>query len=223
MALLVAQPRADAQAAEPAIPLNKAKELYDAGLADFKAQKYDTAVSLLSQSFALDPQAQTLFAWAQSERLRFHCDEAARLFDQFIAMNPPARQVAAAELAKRRCTPAPAVVSTPTVAVPPPPAVIVRAPLWYRDAWGGALCGLGAATTAAGLALVVNAHALAGQAEGAETLGQSQSDRRVAEQRWAWGIGMTLVGAALFAGGVARYVWVSKADDRMTVSTGGNF
>lgn len=223
VALLTAQARAYAQAGASVAPVNQAKELYDAGLADFKAQKYDTAVALLSQSFALDPQAQTLFAWAQSERLRNHCNEASRLFDQFIAMQPPERQVAAAELAKRRCTPAAPVVSMPKLSAPAAPAVVARAPLWYRDSWGGALCGLGAATTAAGLALVVNAHALAGQAEGAETLGESQAERRVAEQRWAWGMGITIVGAALIAGGAARYVWVSKAEDRTIVVAGGSF
>jgi hypothetical protein len=187
-------------------------------------RSYDAAVALLSQSFALNRQPQTLFAWAQAERLRFHCEEAARLFDRFIGMHPPPRQVAAAELAKRRCTPMPITARAPlALPVVSAPAQSVRAPLWYRDLGGGALCGLGAATVAAGLALVIDAHALAARSEGANTLGEAQNHRQAAEQRWAWGLGLTLIGTALVAGGVTRYVWISKADHGFLVSMGSRF
>lgn len=214
--LTFAVPRAFAADA----PVNaQAGALYEAGLTDYKAQRFESASRLLSQSFALVPQAQTLFAWAQSERFLFHCDQAVVLFDRFIAMAPPERQVAAAELAKRRCTPAPAPSLQDKPIAPPP----VAPPAWYRDVAGGMLLGTGVVTAATGLGLIVSAHSLSGKAASAETLGASQSLRRRSEQRWAWGLGTSMVGALLVAGGITRYVWVSRNDESTVVVAGGAF
>ena len=201
----------------------EAERLYQEGLNDYKAQRYEAAVASLSRSFALNSQAQTLFAWAQSERLLFHCENATALFDRFIAMAPTERQVAAAQLAKRRCTQAP----TDAVLAKPPAANLAALPtasdVWYQDVAAGTLCAVGVVGMATGLGLIVSAHGLAGNAESADTLGVSQSDRRAAEQRWAWGVGTMVAGALLFSGGVSRYVWVSRNYGGAALAVGGRF
>ena len=201
----------------------EAEQLYQAGLNDYKAQRYEAAVAFLSRSFDLSPQAQTLFAWAQSERLLFHCEKATALFDRFIAMAPTERQVAAAQLAKRRCTQA------PTDAVrAKPPAVNLAAQsttpnVWYQDVVGGTMCAVGVVGMATGLGLIVSAHGLAGNAESADTLGVAQSNRLAAEQRWAWGVGTMVAGALLFSSGVSRYVWISRNSGGAALAVGGRF
>jgi hypothetical protein len=206
--------------AQEAVPPT-AEQLYQKGLEEYKAQRFDSASALLSQSFDRDPQPQALFAWAQSERFLFHCEKAALLFDRFIAMSQSEQQTAAAVLAKRRCVAPPAVspvVSLPTV---PPPAP--ARPVWYRDVFGGSLCAVGVVAIASGVSLVVSAHGLAGEAQSANTLGASQSLRLQAEHRWNWGFGTSLLGALLFSGGISRYVWVSHVEQGTLLTTGGTF
>lgn len=201
----------------------EAERLYQEGLHDYKAQRYAAAIASLSRSFELNPQAQTLFAWAQSERLLFHCENATALFDRFIAMAPTERQVAAAQLAKRRCTQAPTDTNLVKPAAVPVATQSMTAGAWYQDVAGGALCAVGVVGVASGLGLLVSAHGLAASADSADNLGASQSERRAAEQRWAWGAGTMVAGALLFAGGVSRYVSVSRSSGGAVFAVGAKF
>lgn len=213
----VAAPFASAQ--EATTPT--AELLYQKGLEEYKAQRYENASALLAQSFEKNPQPQALFAWAQSERFLFHCEKAAALFDRFIAMSQTEQQTAAAELAKRRCVASP--VGPTVVPLPATPVTAFWRPVWYKDILGGSLCAAGVVTIASGVGLIVSAQGLAGEAQAADTLGASQELRSQSERRWNWGVGTSLVGALLFSGGIGRYIWVSHAQHRTLLLTGGTF
>lgn len=217
-AMCVAAPFAWAQE----VTLSTADQLYQQGLEEYKAQRYVNASALLAQSFEKDPQPQALFAWAQSERFLFHCEEAAVLFDRFISMSQIQQQIAAAQLAKRRCVPPPP-IATPVVPVPTIPIAASSRPVWYADILGGSLCAVGAVTLATGVGLVVSAQGLAGEAQAADSLGASQTLRVLAERRWNWGVGTSLVGALLFSGGLGRYIWVSRTEQGTLLTAGGMF
>jgi hypothetical protein len=219
--MCVAAPSSQAQESSPVT----AAELYQKGLEAYKAQRYEIAADLLAQSFERESEPQVLFAWAQSERFLNHCEKAAALFDRFIAMAQTEQQTAAAELAKRRCVEAPgAPTVTPSRAMPAPEtAPAPMRPVWYRDVLAGSLCAAGVVAIGSGVGLMVSAQGLAGDAQSAETLGASQALRLQAERRWNWGMGVSLAGAVLFSGGIARYVWFSHTEKNPLVTTGGTF
>ncbi len=199
----------------------RAQTLYEQGLSFYEQQAFPQAAASLAQSFALQATSATLFAWAQAERMAGHCPEATALFERFMAMDPPSRQVQAARLAMRKCvdaTNAVPLIQTPSANPQPLPQ-----PAWYEDSWGGALCAAGVATTVVGLALLVSAHGRAGTAEAAPTLGEAQRIRAQAETRWSWGMGVSVLGLGAFSGGIARYVWVSRTPQATSVAVGGRF
>lgn len=201
---------ADPSPAPPA----QAQALYEEGLAHYEAQRFEEARTALARSHGLDPQPQTLFAWAQAARLSGRCAEARLLFERFIDAGAPERQAAAARLAMRRCEPA---APLPPLTAPPR----VSLPAWYRDAWAGVALGTGVLSAVGGAALLVSAHGLSGRAEGAATLGEAQQMRGEAERRWSWGVGLAAVGAAALTLGATRYVWISGGRDGAVLALGG--
>lgn len=198
----------------------RAQALYEEALELYKASAYDEAASRLSESHHLRPIPETLFAWAQAVRLAGRCAEAVQLFERFIALAPPERQVEAARLAMRRCQERP---REPEAAPSTPRASLSEPKRWYGDLAGHALTAAGVGGLAAGLSLIVSAHARAAEAEDAPSLGASEDLRRQAEVRWAWGLGLSLFGTAALSAGVFRYVTVARNAQDTMVTVGGAF
>ena len=66
-------------------PKNKeAAELHKTGIAAYKAKKYAEAASAFERSYRLDASPDTLFAWAQAERLLGDCDTAIPLYKKLL-------------------------------------------------------------------------------------------------------------------------------------------
>jgi hypothetical protein len=74
-----------------AAPKGKAAKVqFEAGVAAYKANDYPGASVAFGKSFALEPDVETLFAWAQAERKQSHCDKASELYVKLLAMKLPA-------------------------------------------------------------------------------------------------------------------------------------
>lgn len=92
-------------AAGPATPTD-ARGWFESGAEAYARERYDEASTAFAKSYAMDPNTDVLFAWAQSERLAGNCEEANRLYDRFLDTDPSKQQREAALLLKSECTPA---------------------------------------------------------------------------------------------------------------------
>src|SRR5688500_6981072 len=68
----------------------EARVQFDRGVAAYTKGDYATATEALGASFVLEADAETLFAWAQTERKLGHCDRAIDLYAKLLAMDIPA-------------------------------------------------------------------------------------------------------------------------------------
>jgi hypothetical protein len=80
-----------ASATATAAPRKKAARAeFDRGVAAYTKGDYQAASDALGTSYGLEPDEETLFAWAQTERKLGHCDTAIDLYTKLLAMNLPA-------------------------------------------------------------------------------------------------------------------------------------
>ena len=79
----------------------EARAAFDKGVAAYKKADYAGASDALGRSFTLEADADTLYAWAQTERKLNHCDKAVELYERLLTMDlPEANKAAAAKPAK---------------------------------------------------------------------------------------------------------------------------
>jgi hypothetical protein len=217
----------------------RARGLYQKGVAAYEKRDYERAVEALRAAHELDPRPQTLFAWAQAERLSGDCPSAMVLYRQFLDGEPTEVQAEAARQALLRCerSLASRPVEEPEPAVPPPvapvePRAITAAPppkaapapapragrRFYQDPLGDALVGGGLVAATVGVVLLATGES----PDGATTYGEfaERRDRRLNRQR-AGAVALG-VGAALVAGGVIRWaLWAGEGE--AGVSLAGRF
>jgi hypothetical protein len=67
-----------------------AKKAFKRGVAAYTKGDYAAAAAALARSFKLEADAETLFAWAQTERKLDHCDRAIELYSKLLRMDLPA-------------------------------------------------------------------------------------------------------------------------------------
>lgn len=67
---------------------DKAGDLVKRGLAAYKAGKYAAAADALEKAYRIDPKPDTLFAWAQAERLLGDCEAAIPLYKKLLDQTP---------------------------------------------------------------------------------------------------------------------------------------
>ncbi len=67
-----------------------AKLEFDKGVAAYQHDDFVTASAAFSKSYSLEPDVETLFAWAQAERKQAHCGKASELYTRLLAMTLPA-------------------------------------------------------------------------------------------------------------------------------------
>jgi tetratricopeptide (TPR) repeat protein len=114
-----------------------ARRDFDRGVAAYQKGNYEAASDALGKSYAAEHDADTLFAWAQTERKLEHCDKAMELYQLLLAFNLPVanktaveqkitecREIIAVQAPRPEATPPPAPPATPSVpaepVIPPP-------------------------------------------------------------------------------------------------------
>lgn len=99
-ALLLAAPTARAGSRSSADP---AKAKLEEGMKLFSEKRYDEAIVVLRQGYAISNKPEFLYAMGQVERIRGNCQGAMLLYRSFLDSKPPASQADAAALQIERC------------------------------------------------------------------------------------------------------------------------
>lgn len=212
----------------------KAKAEFNRGVAAYQKQDYAAASEALAASFKLEADAETLFAWAQSERLLEHCDQAIELFGKLLGFSMPdenkqavqtkideCKAIIAAKQPKPEPPPAPEPAKPPEpvpVKPPePPPAASGRSP-WWKDPLGDGLVALGAVSLGAGGYFLVTARQ-AEQDAPKQTTDQAVTDKNdLAEKNGKLGVIAATAGGVLIVGGIVRYMTRGGGKERTAVT-----
>jgi hypothetical protein len=213
-----------------------ARKLIVEGQRAAEAGEFDAAVEKYRASFEIEANAVTLWGWAQATRQATGCHDAVPLYQRFTRMveeGTPAFDVArealvecATEMADDDEAEPPAgalveerpedVADRPPPEVDPPrdqpPARDKQRP-WHRDPLGGALVGVGLATTAAGAGVLIAAEVQNSQRPPTYGMFAQQNDR-ITTMRIAGGVVLG-VGAALLIGGVVRWAVLGAKQKRL--------
>lgn len=231
-----------------AAPKKKAaRAQFDKGVAAYTKGDFAAAAEALGKSYALEADAETLFAWAQTERKLDRCDKAIELYDKLLAMPKlPEENKDAVRIQIEECrailqvrppepTPDAAPVDAPPDEAPEPTAPAVtdasaepeRAPVstpkaegtraWWKDPVGGALVGLGVVGLGVGTVFLVQGSGADSDKESAATYEEYQALADKAESRGQLGVISLVAGGALVTGGIIYYATRSKPADN-TVS-----
>jgi tetratricopeptide (TPR) repeat protein len=191
-----------------------AQAKFDAGVSQYSAGHYESAITLLEEAYELDPDPGVLFTWAQAERLAGKCKEAVPRYKKFIATRPSDEATALATNGIQLC-------EAEAKGIAPAPACIVAKPLpWYKDPVGGAVVA-GVVGIGVGIGFFVASSGKSDRADSAQTsaefndfLDQATTQRRI-------GITLTVVGAGLIGGGlVYRHVRNKKSRGAVVGTTG---
>lgn len=205
----------------------KARKEFDRGVAAYTKADYAAASEAFSKSNALEVDAETLFAWAQSERKLDHCDQAVDLYMRLLAMDlPPENKeainvqitechdlLAAQSSAEAAKTEAPA-ESQPIQPAPPAPSPAPEGPAWWKDPVGGGLVGAGAIGIVMGVVFLVRGHAADQDKLHAMSYQDFQTLDDQAKTAGTIGVVSLVIGGALAGGGVYWYATHAKSNDR---------
>ena len=208
-----------------AAPKGKAaKAAFDRGVAAYQQRDYAAASAALAQSYELEPDIETLFAWAQSERQQEKCESALGLYEKLLAYDMPAENKAAVQAKLDECkaiiaarAPAPAEPVEPREPAPseppPTPRGEGRSP-WWKDPIGDALVIGGVAGLVVGGVFLYQAK----QAEDRsfESIASFEAEQDRAASRGRLGVIVTIAGGALVTGGIVRYLTRSTGESTVT-------
>jgi tetratricopeptide (TPR) repeat protein len=98
------------------------KAAFDRGVAAYQKGNYQGASDALAQSFELERDVDTLFAWAQTERKLDHCNKAIELYEELLTFNLPTANRSAVEGKLFECRELVAQQKPPAPSEPAPPA-----------------------------------------------------------------------------------------------------
>lgn len=212
-----------------AAPKGKAaKAAFDRGVAAYQKQDYAAASAALERSYDLEPDIETLFAWAQSERKQENCESAITLYEKLLAYDMPAANKAAVQTKLDECK---AIIAANTEAEPPvapapsEPVQVEPAPApapraegkpWWKDPLGDALVISGVTGLVVGGVFLYQAK----QAEDRsfESIANFEAEQDTAQSRGRLGVIVTIAGGALVAGGIVRYLTRSTGESRTSVT-----
>jgi hypothetical protein len=133
-----------------------AKQQFDRGVKAYTANDFVGAADAMRQSYAIERDPETLFAWAQAERKLDDCEKALSLYDELLGYDLPAENrsviqtnvaeckdiLAAQQAAKPEPPPqepAPPPPSAAPIVVQPPPAVHETTRAWWKNPVGDGL------------------------------------------------------------------------------------
>ncbi len=194
----------------------------------FSQGRFAEAAAAFQRAFEATQDPAFLFGRAQALRRAGNCHAAIEQFEVFIALDPPARDVAEARAVIDECEEILQISPAPKPAPQPEPTVTdpVAAPdeddgaaptPWHRDVAGSVLLGTGFAFAIAGGALLGVAHARGGDSPG-ETESDHASRRAQIRAMAAGGIAMLAGSGTLLVASTLRYTAVARgwgrADDR---------
>ncbi len=227
--LLTGAPLASAAPKTP-----EAKAAFDRGVAAYTANDYAAASEALGESYALEPDVETLFAWAQTERKLERCDKASELYGKLLAYDLPDENKAAIRTKLEECKaimaaqkpvephpPVPAPTPAPTPRPPPldDPLPISTTRAWWKDPVGGALVGVGVVGLGVGGYLLMSASSLDADKENATSYGEFQRLEDKATSRGTLGVIAAAGGGALIVAGIVWYA-TRGGDERPPQVTG---
>lgn len=208
----------------------EAAKLLEEGQVKYKAENFDGAIEDFKNGYEIEADPAFLIAWAQAERQRGRCRAAVRLYQRFLATDPPevAQEFArdgivrcADQLAADQPLPdADEPLATDPDGDPPtddPPSGVEpdeaeQAPKpdkrnrWYRDPLGTSLVAVGVAGAGVGAGLLIGAQVEFNRGSGDYGEFDERVDR-IDNLRIAGGAVLG-VGAAILIGGVIRWVVV---------------
>jgi hypothetical protein len=207
-----------------------AKAAFDKGVAAYTKGDFAAASDQLGKSYDLEPDVETLFAWAQTERKLEHCEKASTLYAKLLDADMPAANKTVVRekfdecqkiLAAQAPKPEPIVTPPPPTAeparpAPPPPREEVRA--WWKDPAGGALVGMGLVSVGVGTVLLVQGRAADKDKASAVTYGEFQRLEDRAESRGKLGTGALIGGGVLVTAGIVWYATHGSSEHRTQVS-----
>ena len=191
-----------------------AQAKFDAGVAQYNAGHYESAITLLEDAYELDPDPGVLFTWAQAERLAGKCTTAVPRYRKFIASRPSSEAIALATNGIQLCEAEAKGIATA------PPCTVAKPLPWYKDPVGGAVVA-GVVGLGVGVGFFVASSGNSDRADSAQTSAEFNDllDRATTQRRI--GITLTVVGAGLIGGGLAyRFVKNKKSRGAAVGTTG---
>lgn len=207
----------------------EAKAAFDAGVAAYTKGDYAAASVALDKSYDLEPDVETLFAWAQTERKLERCDQASALYAKLLASDIPAENKAVVREKFEECQKIlaaqppkepekPVVVQPAPMPPPPPPAQPEASRAWWKDPVGGALVGVGVIGLGVGGVFLVQARSADNDKANAPSYGEFQRLEERAESRGKLGVGALIGGGVLVTAGVVWYATHGSGSHRATVT-----
>jgi tetratricopeptide (TPR) repeat protein len=212
----------------------EARAAFDKGVAAYKKADYAAASDALGRSFTLEADADTLYAWAQTERKLNHCDKAVELYERLLTMDLPDANKSAVQQQVEECRviiaaqkpaqPEPAPTPAPTEApitspTPPPerPETPPSPPSKWLNPIGLGLMGLGVVGLGAGGVFLAQANAADGDKETAMTYGDFQRFDERATSRGRLGVIAAASGAVLLTAGIV-YIVTRKPAEQQSIA-----
>ena len=198
-----------------AAPKNKeARKEFEQGVAAYQKGDYVGAAEAFARSNIIEPDAETLFAWAQSERKLDHCDKATDLYNKLLEMDMPAENKEAVRVQIDECKaileaqkPPPPPEPEPT----PTPAPNPEGRVWWKDPVGGALVGAGAVGLGLGVVFLVQGSSADKDKMSATNYDDYVKHNERATSRGQLGVISLVAGGALITTGVVWYVTQKKS------------
>ncbi|MFN0248868.1 MAG: tetratricopeptide repeat protein [Kofleriaceae bacterium] len=211
----------------------EARAAFDKGVAAYKKADYAGAADALGRSFTLEADADTLYAWAQTERKLNHCDKAVDLYERLLTMELPEANKAAVVQQIDECKViiaaqkpvATAALATPEPTSSPPgtvspaperPETPSPAPAWLNPV-GLGLVALGAVGLGAGGVFLAQASAADSDKDSAMTYGDFERFDERATSRGRLGVIAAASGAVLLTAGIV-YIVTRKPVERQSVT-----
>jgi tetratricopeptide (TPR) repeat protein len=212
-----------------------ARAAFDKGVAAYKKADYAGAADALGRSFTLEADADTLYAWAQTERKLNHCDKAVDLYERLLTMDLPEANKAAVQqqideckviIAAQSAEPAPTPATpepTPSppgdasMPVPERPETPSSPPSKWLNPVGLGLVGLGVVGLGAGAVFLAQASAADGDKDSAMTYGDFQRFDERATSRGRIGVIAAASGAVLLTAGIV-YIVTRKPVERQSMT-----
>jgi len=194
---------------------DRARSLYDTGVTKFDAGDYDGALEDLNGSLAIEPQAKTLYAKAQTLNKLDRCREAVPIYNEVLQRLPDNSEAAstvkdaliscAEKLAADEGEPEAEPEAEPE---PEPEAEPEPEPAWYKDIPAPIIVGVGLVGVGVGAAFLAQGNGL--DPESAADYGAFEDERTTQRQLRIRGGVIAGVGGALVVGGIVRYVLVAR-------------
>jgi hypothetical protein len=223
-----------------------ARAAFDRGVVAYQKGDFAAASEHLGTSFKLEADAETLFAWAQSERQLEHCDRALELFGTLLDLDIPAENKRAVQAKIEECKtflaaqkpkepekqPEKPPEKPDKVAERPAVEPEVRAPRsepgppgpeggspWWKDPIGDSLVIAGLGGLGVGAYFLISANRAQSDADSNRNYWQFDELEAKAKRDGKIGLIAAGIGGALIIGGVIRYATRSTGEtERATLS-----